>query len=514
MNIINELQTVFSSNGDIRISDKYTTFDIEYSLKVIPLRNLKLVDIQKLFELLKSKVLHDHWSLTVLVENYGSVSLDSTEERVNNFLVFFHDSIMYIDNEIMNLKFHVEKVILEFINIYNLESFDQFIGTLKTVSFLNIINNDLKKHGVLQFKLLELEKNSFCSRNIYFHSGNSELFKHQDTDYTALKSREVCYFGNQEKYPYSPNHFNLIEREYVPENIAEKLDRLTYVFSIVNIFDVTSITDNYLYYKLIGYKSVEGKICINEVELDKRSLRTYLKIFEWIYSEASNVTEKIGLARNILSIYLEQNSLQVSDDAYFSVQSGFKTYLQENLNRYLEVRSRISEQLAHINQKASATIEKYLNDYQKSSITFVSFFISILVVRVLSTGEFEDAFTKDATVLSFILLLISLLYLVFSFWNLNSEKNRLKVRYKNLKGRFQDLLIKEDIDKILRHDEEFNDEIDFINRRSIAYTILWCATVVIIFCAVLSLSSYFNWSTLAEKLKDILDWVNNLFTLP
>jgi len=383
---------------------------------------------------------------------------------------------------------------------------------LKAFQFLDIINDDLKEYKFLKFNLLENELEKFYSENVIFGSIGPQNSSVLSFEKFESKSREFCFFGNYDEYPYSPKHFHLIERPTIANNLAYKLDRLSYIFSIANIFDITSIRkDDVLYYKLNGYKTIEGFFSIDADCFDNKSYLTYMKICDWVYSDPSNIVEKLGLARNILSIYLKEDSLQISEDAYFSMQSGFKTYLQENLNRYIEVRSNISEQLEHINQKANNAIDKYLNDYQKSSIIFVSFFLSILVLRVLSTGEFVNAFTKDATILSFLLLAISLLYLLFSLWNLNGEKNRLKKRYENLKGRFEDLLIKEDIERILQHDREFKEEIGFINKRTKAYTALWIITVIMVLIAILSLSSYFNWLSIARCFDIVLNWLLSLF---
>lgn len=513
MNIIDELQCIFPASNAAEKNEKYSTFYVEYTIDLEALRQLTKQKIQGFFDLLKSKAPTDSWRLIITIENFEPASIDTSQKEAETFWNTIKDSMEYVENEKITLKFNINKSHSDGItNIYGFKGFDDFIGNLKVVQLLNVINNDLKKYKFLKFNLFEYELEEFYSRNIYFGKNRFQNINAMSPESFESKSREFCFFGNHDEYPYSPKHFHLIKRPTIADNLVNKLDRLSYIFSIINIFDITSIRkDDTLYYKLNGYKTIEGVFSIDTDCFDDKSHLTYIKICDWIYSDPSNIVEKLGLARNILSIYLKEGSLQISEDAYFSIQSGFKTYLQENLNRYIEVRSNISEQLEHINQKANNAIDKYLNDYQKSSITFVSFFLSILVFRVLNTGEFVDAFTKDATILSFLLLAISLLYLLFSLWNLNGEKNRLKIRYKNLKRRFEDLLIKEDIERILQHDREFKEEIDFINKRTKAYTILWIITILMVFIAVLSLSSYYNWLTINKAFKTILNWIFNLF---
>jgi hypothetical protein len=502
MSIFEEIEKAFMPVSSSTINEKYTTLDFEYNVQVSSLSTLVEQDIQDFFLSLKSGTIHDSWLLSISDGGNDSLILDSSAKEVSEFFSNLRDLVDFTEFDLLNLKLHIEKEHSSgIINIYSLDSFTHFIDGLSAIQFLNVINDDLLRENILSFRILDKISVDFFSRNLHFK--NSISRQNVDNSYFfESKSREVCYFSSQAKYPYSPRFFSPIEKGGIPDAIFNKLRKLSFIFSITNIFDVTSIEGNSLSYKLNGYKSLEGTIDIDS-EIDANSINTYFDIYDWIYSNSSNISEKIGISRNILSIYLQENSLSIEKNAFYSIQSGFRIYLQENLNRYLEIRATINEQLININQSANNSIEKYLDDYQKSSITFVSFFISTLVITVLSNGQFQNVFTKDATILALALIAISLLYLVFSRWNLYSEKERLKIRYNNLKGRFRDLLIEEDIEKILQENQEFEDEIKFIESRSNVYTLLWIGTVLIILIAILSLSSYINWNTFIDFLKSI-----------
>lgn len=400
MSIIQDLNIAFPFLEGLTIKEKYSTFDLESKIPIGQVSNLREDSLAQFSRELSKKTGSDKLTISFSGEDVGSIFFDLQNEAIKNFIENLTDLASSSDQNFLNLNFHIEKKCVSgSIRIYDLMSFASFVGDLQTLRFLRIINTDLNKYRSLYFKIVSEEEISFFSRNIYFDSSERNI---SNSDYSPadLKSREVCYFANQSEYPYSPKHFNPIQQEGGPSEILNKLVRLTLIFSIVNIFDVTSIQENILTYKLNGYKTIEGTIDIDNNEITLNSVNTYFKICEWIYSDSSNFTEKIGIARNIISIYLEGDSLEISERAFYSIKSGFKIYLQENLNRYLEIRSTINEQLVNISQNANNSIEKYLDNYQKSSITFVSFFISTLVVTVLSSGQFKDAFTKDATILA------------------------------------------------------------------------------------------------------------------
>ena len=167
------------------------------------------------------------------------------------------------------------------------------------------------------------------------------------------------------------------------------------MFSIISIFDITSIDKNLLNFKLNGYKAIQNSFDIDNVNIESKDI--YIKIFDWVYAENANCADKIGLTRNIISIYAKKDLPIIDENAYFSIQSGFKTYLQENLNKYIEIRNKISDQLIEISDRAQKVVENYLSYYQKSNITFVTFFISVFTIRALTTKSFNDVFSKETT---------------------------------------------------------------------------------------------------------------------
>lgn len=81
-------------------------------------------------------------------------------------------------------------------------------------------------------------------------------------------------------------------------------------------------------------------------------------------------------------------------------------------------------------------------------------------------------------------------FYAFSNWILNLEEDRIAKKYGDIKKRALDILVKDDVDKVLDSDREFNEEISFLNKRRRVYLILWGLTLVI-FLIVLKLTSNF-----------------------
>lgn len=59
--------------------------------------------------------------------------------------------------------------------------------------------------------------------------------------------------------------------------------------------------------------------------------------------------------------------------------------------------------------------------------------------------------------------------------------------YKHLKERYEDLLDKSDIKRILNNDKDFESNKQFIKKKLSSYTILWILSLTILFIIVISL---------------------------
>jgi len=62
------------------------------------------------------------------------------------------------------------------------------------------------------------------------------------------------------------------------------------------------------------------------------------EIFDWVYTDG-NYTDKIGLARNLISIHLKNDNLLTLDEGTIhSLESGYDIYLKDNVKQYIEIK--------------------------------------------------------------------------------------------------------------------------------------------------------------------------------
>lgn len=484
MEILNRCKSLFPLEEEVSMEEKISEFRLICQLTNAPI--LILENFQSFMNQIP-----DPFKIYITVEENDSL-IFTKGSSPQAFIEELDSHLKYFEPDEEKIKFEIiidKNKTPNLCHIYSFLAFDSFIKEIHAYDLLKIFKDIVNPQEKFLFKFLEKSLEPFYSAKFTF--GYEINDGKQPIDPFTIN--ENCHFSNFQSFPFSPDYFHLQKRTEKKTSIEEKLDILTTLFSIVSIFDITTIKSTALHYKLTGYRTYEGEIPLTQFRSSYSSYEPFYFIFDWIYSSKGNLADKIGIARNIISIYIDGKSLAVDASILLSIKSSYNLYLKENINRYLEIRNKLFDDLSWISQKSGEIVEKFLTDYQKSIFTFLSFFISIFVIRIISAKEYTNIFSRDATILSFAFLGLSLIYLGFSRWNLQMEKKRLTRKYGNLKIRYKDLIEENDIEEILNKDSEFEYEKDFINQRVSVYTILWLLTILILMCAIISISSYVTW---------------------
>jgi len=488
MTLKNKISQIFvpTNSSSIIIEEKFSSILIS-DFEILNFTEINKDTINALKDLIKKD---DSFSLFIKVGNQDAILFDNSNDFEESFeKLQVEQNDFDSDVDAIKIQIEVNKDTTRIINIYDFQNFTSFWETLSANEILSLINGNKRNDNSLVFYIIEPEFEEFYSNNIMFSNTPDNFIPINKT----IKISDNCHFNNYSSIPFNPDFFELRKRPTNNNSITEWLDKLSLVFSITSLFDITSIDEeSNLYYKLNGYKSFENKLRISD--LSTSSKHTYYKIFEWVYSESSHISDKIGLARNILSLSLGVGSIEIKENVYYSIQSGYQTYLKENIKNYIEIRGKITDELSWISQKSGEIIKEYVGAYEKSMFVFLSFFISVFLFKFLKGGDVNNIFTIDATVFSFSFLILSIVFLFYSHNKIKNEVARLKRKYSNLKNRYLDLLNKDDIDKILDGDKEFEYEKEYINNRKNKNTVLWIVTISVLLLTVIGLSFYENYS--------------------
>jgi len=464
--MIQEFCEFFEVKKEVRIIDNFISFEKEFLSEINRGLNEKFNLAH--YEDFNSKMSTygydwifeiDELGYAVTQDGFADIDFSDFEagdEITINFKIFKKGNKVVVFNE--------EKFNL-FIDSESLEDVLEYFKTkVNGVEFYNLTNSIVRSNNFLGF--------------------NKPL---RETSRALVSLSVQCNFNNYSDYKFSPENFFLAENP-ADDNLLLLIQKLHFVFLIIYIYDNTEISQNTLSTKISGFKTLRHSLDFKNFDIS--SLKIYRSIYDWIYAEKPKIEDKLGIARNILSMYLEEDSINVNSDAYSSILSANNTYIKGNISKYIEVRNKVHEQLEQLSERVNKTLESFYGNFQKTIFVFISYYISIFVIRTYAQVDSKNVFSEQLTIMALFLLGLSLVFMIFSYCILLLERKRIKTKYAEVKERAEDVLVVQDIEKLLKDDKEYKSEIDFLNNRSYLYIALWVITIIAFYFALRYASSY------------------------
>lgn len=434
----------------------------------------------------------DWLKLSVLIGGNDPLNFSSQSWNLDEFITSVKESIdLQMEEEPYRVELTIYKDVSQGrISVFSLDEFWKHLVHRSIYDFLILLD---KIRGDSNYILFDLNEDlaPFGTSFIFFQ--NTTLYGSIDGKEMSrmreerLKKWELaCNFQNRSRLVFIPEDFSLTRSEDVDIMFVDYFQRVKTLFALAYIFDSTRIKENSISYRLHGHRTFEGELDL-KIALEK-DYSGYYEIYQWAY-EGGNITDKIGLVRNILSLsFSRESKVALKGRPLASIRSGFNLYLKENIREYLSLRRDLLSDLLKMSDKAVKIGDSFVLNFQRSIFSFLSFFASLVVIRVLGKGGFEKVFSPEATTLSALFLTGTLFYYILSQWEISSALKRLEKQYNRVKNRFSDLLTPEDISRILEHDKEYDLMVETIDQKRMAYSILWLVLIVMFGVAIHILS--------------------------
>ncbi|CDT01008.1 hypothetical protein BN1088_1432766 [Sphingobacterium sp. PM2-P1-29] len=384
------------------------------------------------------------------------------------------------------------------VSIYSYSDFFVFLKDLSIQAVFHEFNTNIKKENYLIFEY-QNEETIIKTKSIWFvNIGYSGLPEKIDRTPILNRAKSSCHYNFLSKY-------DLLAEDFLPtttdhNDLIDLMRRWSIILAVFFLYDITNLQDNQLDYRLNGYKSISGITDLSSI-IPEKELQ-YYNIYNWVYS-SGNYIDKLGLARNIISLHLEKvNTISLKGDPFHSIQSSYKVYEKQNIKQYIEIRNKISDQLLGFHDRANKIVENFASGFQKSAFALITFYISAIILKVLNKDKLVEIFTIDAAVLSTAFILCSVIYYFVLIWEVKAQRKRFENNYKDVKKRYTDLLDEQDINRIVNNNIEFESDIDFITAKTKIYSIMWFAFLSVFLISTWSL--YFTYNPLTIKIFDLL----------
>lgn len=327
------------------------------------------------------------------------------------------------------------------------------------------------------FKFWEPIKDFNSSRYYFTSNVDSELPVSDISERKKIfeKRNKSCHFTNDAGYKFIPEDFHLLNDSDLNE-IKNKFNKLLVVFTIIFLSDFSEIISIEkgklsLDYKMKGYRLIASSIDSNSIETSSAEELYY--IYQWVYNQG-NFVDKIGLARNIISIHMLGTEItSLGQGALKSIESAYDIYLKENVKQYIEIKNKISELLITQADKASDITKNMFTTFKTSFWSIVTFFITVILVKLVTTKGEGNIISGEIFSITIVFVIFSFIYLILTHNEVDEEKARLFERYDTIKLRYKDLLNEDDLNKVINTEDLKEKDGRYIEKRKRTYRYTW-----------------------------------------
>lgn len=388
----------------------------------------------------------------------------------------------------VEFKLTIQKsVTTSIISVYDIDSFVSNIEELDLKTFLELLDRSFDK--CLRLECLHDEFSLITETMIVSDNISTQFSEFGDERTRRVESRQVNTTWGKFKTNLFPSDFK--PRSFTESRLSRLFNKISGVLSVMTLCDCAEFIDDRLEFKLYGYKGLSGSIVVNklgDLSLDEDSIDLWNEISQWCYSGGSLI-DKLGIVRNIISLNIDFSTLKLEPSTFIAIKSNFKIFEKENVKEYIELRNSVSEMLLDMQAKSSEIVSSYTGQFKQNLVALLSFFVSVIVLNVITSGDLESCFTPPILYIMVTFILISRLLLEYYKWEVNKQFERYVRQYHQLENRYRDLFSEEECQEIFKDANIKNKDsnVAFVKKQINVYTHVWRYSLMLLFLLVIIL---------------------------
>lgn len=441
-------------------------------------------DLHKLIETLSKVNLRDSIEIEVFYQHTETPSRLSNRADSESFIDSIESNILEMEEgekAIIKLKIH-KKAIANRKSIYSIEHIVSYwckgspYETLKKLQELGASCTEFESTDILEpihtslFSFYPIENHDASEKTQAKHS---QILDQREKHINFTHGHELKIVPEDLKLSNNTNKY-----------LSDFFNPALALLSLIHIADHTKINSNYLIeIKLSGYKSTSKKIT-SFADIKKESTEEIFDIYSWVYSE-SKISDKIGLARNLISLHIRNGDLtSIQAGCLSSLHSNYQIYLKENLKQYIDTKNKITDAIQKSSDKASDMVKQVGAYFRASVFSIYSFFLTIFLIRSINKDSLELYISSSLYIIFLFFLAVSIAILIYAQSEFKQERDRFVKNYESLKNRYIDLIAESDLKKILQNDNDHINDLKFINDTFKRTNTLWVGLLCLMFVLV------------------------------
>lgn len=368
------------------------------------------------------------------------------------------------------------------LSIYDYAQFVEYLQGLSVFEILEAIKNSLD--DALLFEIIGSDYECFTTKTISANHKDNKAASPKETEVDRTR-HENCgrYCQWATKLPtILPEDLHIIEKPKEGE-LAKMFDQLCLLLSVCYVADFSNVERDALIIRISGFKTLVSeldKVKVRDLAFDTVSVEQWFEIYDWCYT-GGYTSDRLVIARNIISLNCTDSlSLKLNPSTLGAIKSNFRIFEQDNVRQYIKVRNDLSKDLLDLQDRINNIVEGFTGDFRKNVVGLGTFFLTLVVVRVVANGQWTGAFSTQIVALSFVFIALSVVLLVYSRLNLEKKEKLFTRHYDQLREWYKSLLSEEEAEKIFvdRNPKIVGAHTNYIQWQKKKYTWIWIGTLV------------------------------------
>lgn len=486
---VEAIAQLYGEQESVSIKENFAQLvcEVKLTLKRTPKENALLILLPNISD-------RDFWRLQMITEGDDELcdlraGANIAEECDENKLQPYYDENVILTYSITKTKSN------DTLTVYDYALFLNYIDELTITETLNAFQNILDEKLVLEIWSKESER---------FNTSSIAVIKKDDTQPNMAgnndgkkrkeKCEELCQWNNK-CTNMTPDDLHIVSRE--SDGVLSRIfDQLCSSLCACFVADFSSMDKMGLTLRISGYKMMtmeSQSVKTKDLEFDTTSTEQWYKIYDWCYT-GGYTSDRLDIARNIITLNCpDVNKLKLNDSTLDAIKSNFKIFEKDNVRQYIKVRNDVSKTLLDMQERVNAIVEGFTGDFHKSVISLGTFFLTVMVVRMIAHGDIAGAFTGNIALLSLVFIALSAVNLIYSRKSLCRKEILFTKHYKQLEERYSQLLSDEEKQEMFEDSDPKKDgtHANYIQWQKDRYTCIW-AIALVAFALLVGLLWCFN----------------------
>lgn len=445
-----------------------------FSLARMPENNALLDSLPKISD-------RDSWRMRLLTENGDDVF--DLRKGCDIGADYSLDKLKPYEGDTLRLVYTVDKnKVNTVLSVYDKSLLQKYLQELTVPQFLSLLKTNLGDDGlVLEIWSADFERFSSNSLAVF---GKGDCIPQFSVDEKIKKRIFDCGQYCQWNYKLAsvlPEDVHIIDGD-VSGALACLFNQVCLLLSVCYVADFSSVGQDGIKFRMSGFKTMvveKQSVKMKDLAFDKNSVSQWYKIYDWCYT-GGYTSDRLTIARNIISLNCtDYTTLQLNASTLETIKSNFRIFEQDNVRQYIKVRKDVSNDLLDLQDRINSVVEGFTGDFRKNVVGLGTFFLTLVVVRVVANGQWAGAFSNQILVLSVIFIVLSAVLLIYSRLTLEKKEKLYTKHYDQLYERYKLLLSEEEAKKIFEecNPQKVGTHADYIRWQKKIYTWIWSMTL-------------------------------------